>query len=301
MIGETTAAKVDPVDLEEENNPDEKVWNDFAEQVTAPQEEPEPEPEAPPEEPEPAAAEAAPPIEPEAPAEPEPEPEPESLPEAATAEPETPPEAAQPPEPEAPAEPAPQFAPAPPQAAQPLTDEQRRERVAGLRKAAISEAERSYVLSEDLENEFSSNPGKVLPKLAAQVQMTTQEVVIQEVLRMLPVAVGMEIERRKNADSFWDEFEGEWPKLKGRRPELQRMASTYQAMNPGAERAQMIRDVGASAHLAFRVPVEVAQATPVPTPEPPPPRPVTGARPAAPAPKLNVFEQYSAELEEDDD
>lgn len=287
----TMTENTDPVDLQEEENPDEQIWNDFAGQVSAP-----PESESV-EEPEPAEAaeETSPEPEPEPPAEAElaaPEPEEETPP----AEPETPPVE----EPPAAPEPAPQLAPSPPEET-PLTDEQRRERIADLRKAALVEAERVFALNEETEQEYLQSPGKVLPRLAAQVQMAAQETVIQEVMRMLPMAVSMEIERRNGTEAFWGEFEQEWPKLSGRRPELERMAATYQAMNPGTSRADLIRNVGASAMVALRIPVESAAPAPADPPPPPPHRPVTSAAPAAPAPKMNQFEAYSMELEEDPD
>lgn len=298
---------IDPVDLAEEENEDEEVWNEFAEQVdgsAAPADaEPEPEPE-----PEPAVVEPSAEAPEPTPAEPEPEPAPEP---AAAAEPEpvTPPEPAPPApaEPEVPAspEPAPQLAPVQPaQPAEQLTGEQRAQRLKDLRKAAYDEMERKYALSDEQSEELLQSPGKILPALAAEVQMTTQEVVINEVLRLLPMAVAAELDRRKGADDFWSEFDGEWPDLKGaNRTQIYQMATTHQQLNPGIDRQRLIREVGGSAMMALRIPATPPAAAPAPAAAAPPaapPPPVTSSRPAGSAPKPGVWEELSMELEDDD-
>mgnify|MGYP003507556894 CR=1 FL=1 len=189
------------------------------------------------------------------------------------------------PAPVAPAAPAPAVAPAD-------FAKQREEWLAGL--------EQSYAMTEDEGVELLRAPEKVLPKLAARVQLNIMDQLVQTVAHMLPQFVDGHLNQQKASEENRTAFFKEWPDLN--KPEYQdtltRIAVTYRQQNPDATKEKAVKEIGAIAAITLGVvPAGLAQPTTPSSPQPPAFRPVMpggGGRPAT-APVTNEFTQLANE------
>lgn len=233
---------------------------------------------------EPAAPAPATPAAPVAPAVPEPAAAPQpvtpavqpSAPVAPVTPPVAAPVAAPPVEPQAPVEPVQPVAPQ-------ETEAQRNERLTTERVKLTGELERLYAIPEAELESYRESPETYLPKLAAKLHVEVLTAVANGIYAQMPALVQGVLQQQTQQKTYEEQFFTRWSKLNtpDLRPKVLEMVSRYRQMNPTASFETLREEVGAMAHVRYRVPYEEQQpqapaAAPVTTP-------VTPARPFVPA------------------
>ena len=233
---------------------------------------------------------------------PEPEPPPVAEPQAVVE------EAQAPPQPVAPeTQTQPQEAPtqarveAPPQ----LTAEQ----MADMRKQALETISAGYALSEDELTDFETNPGKTLPRIAAEVQLKTYEQVVSSVMSQLPTLVSQMLESRTTSKKYEDDFFAAYEDLAPYKEQVTQVAAMWSNMNQGKQYTpeQRMAEIARFARAAIGVaPVQQSTRPSAPAASPPiPSAPPPQAGPVSPATTQrapdNPWESFAQELLDDPD
>lgn len=149
-------------------------------------------------------------------------------------------------------------------------------------------AEGWYNLSDEQLSEFEANPREFLPRMAARVYLDAVTAATNVLARNLPTIIDNHFATRNATDAAEARFFAQWPGLKEKSGDVIRFAKSYRHLNPNADEATFIRDVGAQVAVALGIPAEKARAqaaavapTATPTAQPtlPPHRPpAAGAR-----------------------
>jgi hypothetical protein len=215
------------------------------------------------------------------------------------------------PEPEAkPAEPAPEPAPAaeeqpaveePPAApvVETKTPEQLQQEHTKWREESEAKLTEFYAIDKEDAELLLTEPEKVIPKLAARLHLEVSTAVAEAVKSLLPSAIQQMSAQQSVAEKQEGEFFKAWPKLNDTKHHntLQRLGVTYRNSHPQATPDDFIRDVGAMAMVALRIPFD-EPAAPEPEPKVPPHVPAAAAGGSAPArpTSTNPFAQFVDEL-----
>lgn len=149
-------------------------------------------------------------------------------------------------------------------------------------------AEGWYNLSDEQMSEFEANPREFLPRMAARVYLDAVTAATNVLARNLPTIIDNHFATRNATDAAEARFFAQWPGLKEKSADVIRFAKSYRHLNPNADEATFIRDVGAQVAVALGIPAEKARAqaattaptvTPTAQPTLPPHRPpAAGAR-----------------------
>lgn len=171
------------------------------------------------------------------------------------------------------------------------------------RERTQTELANLYSFTDEEAEAFTEDPVKALPTLVAKAHLNVFESLIQSLGAQLPNAVQEVVLRMEAGKTSEEAFYSMWPKLKS--PEHQdtvfRMTQAYRRANPAASLEQAIREVGAAAMVALRIPFEESVKPVAPVALPPhQPMAATPARVAPRATSNNEFEQISEELLQDD-
>jgi len=248
----------------------------------------------------------------------EPEPEPEPEPEETPAEEEPAPTE---PEPEPPAEeeePEPELEiPETPKVSEEPKDTRTPEEVTAeitkARETAHEKLIEQFKMTEEQEEAFSTDPGTVLAKMAADLYLDLYDSMMGSIQKQMPSYVAALLQAQNVKQSQEQAFFKAWPKLAKSeyRATIDRIADTYKTQNPKASNEDAIREIGAQAWVALRLPLDELLAvtqpklkhgddTPTSTVEHMPAG--TGAaRGNEPAPRrLNEYEQLAEEFISDD-
>lgn len=174
-------------------------------------------------------------------------------------------------------------------------------------KSKSTLAETSFKLSEEDAQALQDEPEKVLPRLAAEVYMTTLENVTVAVQQAIPAMIENVLTFRTEVQKKTDEFFGAWPNLKDHHAKAMEIGKQWRALNPTASVEDFIKNVGPLAHQMLGVPLHTVQAAP-PAPKVtslPPHVPLAGgATTRVPANKGNgsgnIFEELALAAEDDE-
>jgi len=195
------------------------------------------------------------------------------------------------------------------------TPEERTAAIAEAREKALVEVEQQFQLTEDEADDLVSDPNSVLPKMMAKVYLDLFTSVMQGMQQQLPNMITNVVKSEEQVVARKTAFYDAWPQLnKAEHLEtIRRVGATYAQMNPKATQEDFIKEVGAQAWVALRLPLnellQHTQAAPVVEPVIPV---TTGNRTPAgpgsasvkntqPTPKQkNEFEILADELLEED-
>ncbi len=152
-----------------------------------------------------------------------------------------------------------------------------------LRADTLSKLEKAAgVFTEEEVELLRSEPEKILPKIAARIQLQTYEAVTQAIIQQLPAFLGSFNDRMTASKQAETAFTTRWPMLAD--PKFQgdiiQAAQIHKQINPTASLEQRIEDVGATLiakHKLFEALAPKAPATLAPATLPPvaPSRPGT--------------------------
>lgn len=173
----------------------------------------------------------------------------------------------------------PQVAPVEPVAAptQPPT----REEILQRRNSLVDQIATSYTISDEDKALLTTEPEKVLPKLAAKIAVDVYDMVRDTMAAQLPRFIEEHTQARTASEGVGKQFLERWPALSDPKhaPAVMRIARAYRQLNPSVPNEQAIDEIGAQAYVALRIPF-TQQATPAAAP--PAAQPGTVSQPAAP-------------------
>lgn len=191
------------------------------------------------------------------------------------------------------------------------TPEEVQAAVTKAREDARSKLTEQFKLTEEQADNLISDPNTVLPQLAADLYLDLFDSMMQGLQTQVPAMI-QNYQRQQEVRQAADKaFYGAWPQLA--KPEyrqvIDRIASTYQQLNPTADAEKAVKEIGAQAWVALRLPIDelvritnAGQET-VETPPATPPANVShipansgGTRIETPKPELNEFGELAEEF-----
>ncbi len=107
--------------------------------------------------------------------------------------------------------------------------------------------------------QLQTEPQEVLKEIAADLFLDIHEAVLVSVQRQLPSWIQFNQVQTSAADKSVAAFQTEWPSLDMKKKDvsdtINRVGQTYRQLNPTATAEQFIREVGAQASIALRIPL----------------------------------------------
>lgn len=115
-----------------------------------------------------------------------------------------------------------------------------------------------YSLTEEMAEELEVDASKAIPRLMAKVYVDAVSATVGHIVANMPQLLETALAGRERNTSAETEFFAVWPQLVGSEHSeiLSRFGVSYRTLHPGASKAEFIRDVGAQAMVALRIPVE---------------------------------------------
>jgi hypothetical protein len=168
--------------------------------------------------------------------------------------------------------------------------------IASLRQQRTEALTKSYAITEDQAMGIMTDPGKVIPQLAAEIHNR----IVDEVFQHLPQYVGQMVQNvqtfnKREAETL-DAFYSAWPELKGSEEAVLRVGQMFRAANPNATREVAIQTIGQMTMLSLGKSRQAPQAQQMPnTPAAAPFQPANGGSVGginSPAP--SIWEEMSA-------
>ncbi len=164
-------------------------------------------------------------------------------------------------------------------------------------------ASQHYALTEEQAEEFDSNPGAAIPKLAARLHMEVMAQSVAMIAGLLPKIMANVNQAQTVETQRETEFFKEWPELVGHRDQVVRHGAVYYQMNPQATFQEFLRDVGAQVAVSQKVDLSGRQTAAVETPRTPAHKPLSasgGPGVGASVVKPGVFETLAEEAAAED-
>lgn len=206
----------------------------------------------------------------------------------------------------APAAPTPAAAQPPATPATPPDPTARAAALATARNNLISELETRYAVTEEQGTAMMTEPEKAFPPLIARLFVDIYEAVFQQITAQVP-SMYQDLRQRELAQNETQKaFYQQWPALAKPEfePHVNRLATQYMQLNPGASREQAFNEIGQLAHITLKVPFNQDGGAPAPPSPPTATRPFTPALPGATsggpagaAPAKNFYEALAEEFE----
>lgn len=167
-------------------------------------------------------------------------------------------------------------------------------------KAETLLAEQHYNLTDEQAEEFDTDPGKAIPKLAAKLHMEVMHQSVAMIANLLPRILANVTAVQTDQSEKEKAFFKDWPELIEHRDQVERHGAVYMQMNPKATFKEFTRDVGAQVAVSQKVDLSKRQQTTAETPKMKAHTPIAaggGPGAAAPATKLGLFEQLDVDVE----
>jgi hypothetical protein len=102
----------------------------------------------------------------------------------------------------------------------------------------------NYALSEEQAAMVISDPGSVLPAMAADIHMRMLDDTAQFIRTALPDMIAQTMKQNQALEEGQNLFFTEWPELKGKEDMVMRMGQLWRQQNPYASREEFIKQVG---------------------------------------------------------
>lgn len=115
-------------------------------------------------------------------------------------------------------------------------------------------AKHHYALNQEQLDELELNPGEFISKVASRVYLDAVTATMTQIVQSLPGMIEQYNQQNSVVSANETEFFGKWPELKEHSEAVGRLAKSYRAANPNADREQFINEVGAQAMVALRIP-----------------------------------------------
>lgn len=132
------------------------------------------------------------------------------------------------------------------------------------REQAVNHLTQRYAMTPEMEQEFMVNPGKVVPMLAANLQVALLEDVSNMVMRQLPGLISQIGQQSRQSGEAEQAFFTKWPKLKEHRSEVEQALVAYRSVNPKATFQELVERVGMLVHMTKGIPFDAPGMQPAP-------------------------------------
>lgn len=164
-----------------------------------------------------------------------------------------------------------------------ITLEEYNKQMADFREKALPELEKTYAVSAEDVDEFQTNPGEVLSRLASQLHFNIYTSLYSAVISQLPGVMNQVNSASQQSNELETAFYAKWGKLKdpSHKAVVDRTVRAYRQLNPKADADTFINEAGLLAMSAAGLPLEV-DVQPVGGEETPPAAKKKGVKPAAP-------------------
>lgn len=143
---------------------------------------------------------------------------------------------------------------------QPSVEEQQAQRQ-NQRKQFVDALQKHYAFSDEEAELLQTNPAEVLPKLAANLQANTTDMVLQLVDRIIqeriPSMVDQYSQVSRTAEKNEEQFFTVWPELKEKKHHnmVLKAAQDFRANNPDATAEEFVEEVGKLAWMRAKLPM----------------------------------------------
>lgn len=214
------------------------------------------------------------------------------------------------------AQPAPAAQPQPaqtqaPELAQPQqTPEQQEAARVQAREAWRGTLAQQYQLSDEQRNALLTDPGSVLPDIAADLHVSVMEQTMQFLRQSLPDIIAQQQRQNAALAEGQNAFFEAWPELRGKEAVISQIGAIWRQANPYATREEFIAQVGplawnaAGMSLSDLVNRGGTQSAPAASPAPqggysPAPQAATGGVAAVPNTPVSLYAGLASEWEND--
>lgn len=121
-----------------------------------------------------------------------------------------------------------------------------------------------YKLSEQEKEILDTTPSQVLPQMMATLHMRVATAVTTQLANLIPSLSLMALEERDTGAELEKQFFDQWPALKeaAKAEEIAQVARMHQQMNPNADSATRIKEVGAILMVQKGLPIPTAAPAP---------------------------------------
>ncbi len=152
----------------------------------------------------------------------------------------------------------PETSPEAPPVVKELTDVELGERYGKWRGETEDILAEKYALTDEMAEELEVDAGKAIPRLMAKVYVDAVSATVGHIVANMPQLLETALAGRERNSTAETEFFEVWPQLVGSEHSeiLSRFGVSYRTLHPDATKEQFIRDVGAQAMVALRIPVE---------------------------------------------
>lgn len=138
------------------------------------------------------------------------------------------------------------------------TSDEIKTEVVKARETARENLVDSFKWTEDQEADFEADPGKVMSNMAADLFLDLYDSISQTLRTQMPGMVSGIIAQADAVRQNEQRFYNAWPKLA--KPEfratIDRISTTYRQQNPTMDNETAVKEIGAQAWVALRLPIE---------------------------------------------
>jgi len=126
------------------------------------------------------------------------------------------------------------------------------------RKAARENLVESFKWTEEQLEQYEENPGEVMSSMAADLFLDLHDSITQGLRSQMPAMVQGIIAQQAAVQENEQKFFGAWPQLAKAdyRDTVDRIATMYRQQNPTTDDATAVREIGAQAWVALKLPLE---------------------------------------------
>lgn len=197
------------------------------------------------------------------------------------------------------------------------TQEEIQSEITKARETAREKLVESFKLTDEQVEQFEEDPAQVLSNMAADLYLDIYDSISQGIRTQMPTMVNGILQQQRAVQAAEQQFYGKWPQLAKAeyRDTVQRISTAYHSQNPNTDSETAVKEIGAQAWVALRLPLDELMAhtqdAPVnhmPTHVAPPPSHTPASAGNAPqsarapqAAPMNEFEQLASELLIDDE
>lgn len=195
------------------------------------------------------------------------------------------------------------------------TPEEIQSEITKAREDARKNLQEQFAFTDEQKERFEEDPSAVLSEMAANLFMDLYDSISQGLRTQMPGMVNGIIAQQNAVRAHQQQFYNAWPQLAKAeyKPTVDRITAAYRQQNPQASNADAIKEIGAQAWVALRLPLDelLAHTQGAPAPQPAPEiqkpahvpasagnAPLAAKAPAQPA--MNDWEQLATEFINED-
>ena len=126
------------------------------------------------------------------------------------------------------------------------------------REGAKTKLAEQFKLTEAQEAALLENPNEVLPQMVADVYLDLFDNLVRTMQSQVPIMMQQTMQAQEQKKANEQKFFDAWPQLNMSKymPTINRIADNYRNMNPNADPEEAVKEIGAQAWVALRLPLD---------------------------------------------